>query len=86
MGLCVGGTSIKVWVRFTLVNEWQLCVSPDAVTHANSDTDAWGRGSRAFHQTCFRVTATRTFNVRVLVRVGVRVDVRVLILVLFWSG
>ena len=59
-------------------------VSPDAVNHPNSDTDARGRSPRAFHRTRFRVRATRTASVRVLVRVGVRVGVRILILVLFW--
>ena len=27
---------------FALVGEWQLFVSPDAVTHVNANTDAWG--------------------------------------------
>ena len=34
---------------FALVDEWQLFVSPDAVTDVHVDTDAWGRGAKAFH-------------------------------------
>ena len=53
------GPASKSGSGVALVDEWQLCVLPDAVTHVHANTDAWGRGSRAFHPTRFRVRARR---------------------------
>ena len=50
---------------FALVDECQLCVSPDAGTYVNANTDAWGRGSRAFHPTRSGVRDTRASTLKV---------------------
>ena len=72
-GQCVGGTSIKVGSGCALVDQWQLCVSTDAVAHVNANTDDWSRGSRACQPTflsCVRFICGRVSAFRLKLRSG----------------